>query len=94
MSIIEASIENLTDAAGSANSHFSGMITVGGLTLLFLLFAPVVIAVVRGQREQASELFISGMLGCLAVASFIGFPAGLYFFYKNFELALSSVDHE
>jgi len=94
MSTIQASIDNLTDTAGYAGSHFSVIITVGAIALLILLLTPVVIAVVRGNRAQASQLFISGMLGCLALASFIAFPAGLYLFYKNFELALSSIDHK
>lgn len=65
------------------------------LVMVFLIslvpaFVPMVIAIVRGRRDMGPELLLSGILGWLAFSSILAFPAGLYLFYKNFQIALNA----
>lgn len=90
MSIQQSSINDLSHSFGIlTNHHVQEYMEAGFFVLMVLAFAPIVIAVVRRQSDHAAEILMNSLLGCLALASFIAFPAGLYLFYKNYQFALT-----
>jgi len=91
MSAMSSGFEGLNNSLGKFTGGFTMEALFLGLVLLVIIaFAPVVIAIAKGRRDLGPDAFAIGLMGFLACGSGLLMPLGLYFFYANYERALTA----